>query len=106
MWFLNMSSTNRVVQAQKMARGWILKVEVHVCTTTLAKKKVAYHFGDYCKADLLLCFRIYICNMLCVFLFMKWLIIIFIIFCVVAINFPAAEFRKKHLSVNSKCIGI
>ena len=46
---LNRSDTNRVVQAQKIARGWKFLI---YCTIRVAKKKALI------EADLHLCFRI------------------------------------------------
>ena len=58
-WVPTRSDTNQAVQAQKMARGWkfwFKKVEelYYPCS----ENKGADQLHSYCKADLLLCFRI------------------------------------------------
>ena len=59
MWFLNRSDTNRIVQAQKMARGLKFCIQqVEELYYPYSKNKVADQLhGDH-EADLRLCFRI------------------------------------------------
>ena len=60
-WFPTRSDTNQAAHVQKMVRGlkfWIQKVEglYYPCS----ENKVSDQFRGYRKADLCLCFRIYI----------------------------------------------